>query len=663
MPQHDLERHNQEVTYFGVTNFRNQQKSFGIKTDDRRRHMYIIGKTGMGKSTMLENMIIQDIRRGHGVAVVDPHGDLVEKMLNFIPSHRINEVVYFNPADINYPIAFNILESVDEPHQKNLVASGLVAVFHKLWADTWGPRLEYILRNTILALLDYPGATLLGVPRMLVNKEYRKKVVARIKDPVVRAFWVDEYTKFSNQFQVEAISPIQNKVGQFLSMSMIRNIIGQVKSAIDIREIMDNNKILILNLAKGRMGEDASSLLGATMITKMQLAAMSRIDVFEEERQDFYLYVDEFQNFATESFANILSEARKYKLNLIVAHQYIEQLSEEVRAAVFGNVGTLITFRVGASDAEFLAKEFLPVFNETDLVNLAKYDIYLKLMIDGVTSDPFSATGLPPLAREEGNAEKIIQVSRERYASKREVIEDKIARWSGVMEDVEEKGEEKKARQPFRREQEEEGYESACSNCGKKTITKFKPDGVRPVFCSDCLLLFKQGKLDRSAFVKTAPPQDQKPPLSSGARADHRSVSDASQKPTPSPSTAPASPQPQQKDASGKSQEKKDDKEPEESRLSQAELSLAEALNKTPISFTGKPLTWPQAAPQPAFQEEKPRKKQSQAGALHMEQPHPERPLQPDVPAGEERKARPPRHDPSSSSRSGSIQPGQVVKF
>lgn len=418
-----------DITLFARTNYRGREVPFGIKTDDRRRHMYIIGKTGMGKSNMMENMAIQDIRAGRGLAYVDPHGDGVEKLLRFIPPSRINDVVYFNPADVDFPIAFNVLESLNPAH-RNLVASGLLGVFKKVWIDSWGPRLEYILRNTILALIEYPGSTLLGVTRMLVDKEYQTKVVNTISDPIIKAFWVDEFGAFNNQFKTEAVSPIQNKIGQFLSSSVIRNIVGQPKSTIDIREIMDSGKILLMNLSKGRIGEDNSALLGAMMITKLQLAAMSRVDIPEKERKDFFLYVDEFQNFATESFAGILSEARKYRLDLVVGHQYIEQLDERVRDAVFGNVGTLVTFRVGAGDAEFLAKEFFPVFVETDLLNLTKYDMYLKLMIDGVASEPFSATGLPPATNPDNLEEKVIRVSRERYARPREVVEDKISRWT-----------------------------------------------------------------------------------------------------------------------------------------------------------------------------------------------------------------------------------------
>lgn len=427
-----------EISFFARTDFRNQSRIFGIKTDDRRRHMYVIGKTGMGKTNLLENLAIQDIKHGKGVAFIDPHGDTAEKLIKAIPANRINDVIYFNPADQDFPIAFNVMENVN-PEYKHLIASGLVGVFKKLWADSWGPRLEYILRNAILALLEYPGSTLLGVTRILVDKDYREKVVANVSDPVVRAFWVDEFSKWNDRVLQEVISPIQNKVGQFLSTSLIRNIVGQTKSSFDVREAMDSNKILIMNLSKGRVGEDASALIGAMMITKIQLAAMERVDILEEERKDFYLYVDEFQNFATESFANILSEARKYRLNLVLANQYIAQLDEKVSDAVFGNAGTIISFRVGAADAELLEKEFEPVFMMNDIVNLPKYHVYLKLMIDGIAGDAFSATVLPPISIEDTlvNEEKVIRSSRERYTSSKQEVEDKIRRWSGMLTESE----------------------------------------------------------------------------------------------------------------------------------------------------------------------------------------------------------------------------------
>lgn len=419
------------INTFAVTNYRGRGKAFGILEDDRRRHMYVLGRSGSGKSTLLENLIVNDIRAGNGVAVVDPHGDLVERLLHFIPKGRINDTVYVNPSDLAFPVAFNVLESVDES-QHHLVASGLIAVFKKIWADSWGPRLEYILNNTILALLTHQNATLLGINRMFVDKEYREKVVADVTNPQVLQFWKNEFGSWEQKFRSEATSPIQNKIGAFLAPAIIRNIVGQSRSTINVREIMDSGKILLLNLAKGRVGEDNSALLGAMFITKIQLAAMSRIDMPERERRDFYLYVDEFQNFATSSFATILSEARKYRLCLIVAHQYVAQLDETVRDAVFGNVGTMIAFRVGAEDAEALAKEFDPPFTEGDLTSLANYDFYAKLMIDGRASDPFSATGLPPPVITDSHQEKITRVSRERYARPRSLVEERINAWSNV---------------------------------------------------------------------------------------------------------------------------------------------------------------------------------------------------------------------------------------
>src|SRR3989339_793397 len=488
---------NNPVTVFAETNFRNKRQHFGIKQDDRRRHMYIIGKTGMGKSVLQENMIINDIWAGRGVAVVDPHGDLVEKVIKYIPAERINDVIYFTPADIEYPIAFNVVEQVD-PRYRHLVASGLIGIFQKLWADSWGPRLEYILRNAILAILDYPGSTLMAVTRMLSDKPFRKKVIEKIQDPVVKAFWVNEFAGYADKFASEAVSPIQNKVGQFLSSSLIRNIVGQVKSTIDLREIMDSGKILILNLSKGRIGEDNSALLGAMMITKVQLSVMSRVDILERDRKDFYLYIDEFQNFTTDSFANILSEARKYRLNLIMAHQYIEQLGEIVKPAVFGNVGTLVVFRVGATDAEELVKEFTPAFTEEEKT---------------------------------GNKEKVIKVSRERYAKQRAAIEEKINRWHTNNDDMEEKIERKPPERKMFKEAPAQQFASAkpapkvfsppvsdskaapkpkagaenlrqpdtrnnyiCSRCSRPTQVSFVPDRIRPIFCKDCLSLAKKEK-------------------------------------------------------------------------------------------------------------------------------------------------------------------------
>ncbi|OGY68015.1 MAG: hypothetical protein A3H63_01605 [Candidatus Harrisonbacteria bacterium RIFCSPLOWO2_02_FULL_45_10c] len=421
----------EEKTLFGVINFRNQQKKFGIKVDDRRRHMYVIGKTGSGKTTLLENIAIADILAGRGLAFVDPHGDSAEKLLNFIPAERVKDVVYFNPSDMDFPIAFNPLEQVGTEF-RHLVASGIMGVFKKIWVDMWSARMEYILNNALLALLEYPGSTLLGIMRMLSDKDYRKKVVDNMKDPVVKSFWLNEFARYSQKFETEATAAIQNKVGQLVTNPLIRNILGQPRSAIDMRKIMDDQKILIVNLSKGRIGEDNSALLGAMIITKLQLAAMSRVDIPESQRKDFYLFVDEFQNFATDSFANILSEARKYRLCLILAHQYVGQLihdsNNKMRDAVFGNVGTMAAFRVGADDAEFLEKEFQPDFMQTDLVNLAKYNFYIKLMIDGISSRPFSAQNIEPAAPPaEIYRDVIIENSRKSYGTPREIVDRKIS--------------------------------------------------------------------------------------------------------------------------------------------------------------------------------------------------------------------------------------------
>jgi len=437
----------------------------------------LIGKTGMGKTEAMKNMAIQDIQQGRGVGFVDPHGEAAEELLKFIPSYRVNDVIYFNPADLDHPIAFNIMEKVGIEY-RHLVASGLMGVFKKIWPDVWSARMEYILNNCILSLLEYSGSTLLGVNRMLADPGYRKKVVDKLSDPMVKAFWLQEFARYTQRYEVEATAAIQNKVGQFISAPLVRNIIGQVGSSINMREVMDNKKILILNLSKGRIGEDNSRLLGALLITKLQLAAMSRVDTPEEERNDFYLYVDEFQNFATESFTNILSEARKYRLNLILGHQYIAQMDETVRDAVFGNMGTIISFRVGAEDAEYLEKEFSPDFTAEDLVNLGKYNIYIKLMINGVAGSPFSAMTLPPFPNPtETNVDKIIRVSRERYGTSRLIVEDKITRWAGDLTTA-----------PIIPQQSSPMlYDAVCSRCKKNTKVIFPPEPGKPVYCKSCL--------------------------------------------------------------------------------------------------------------------------------------------------------------------------------
>ena len=422
----------ERITYFGQTDARNKKVTFGIKAKDRTKHVYVIGKTGMGKSTLLENMAVQDIKSGEGMAFIDPHGKTAELLLEYVPEDRMKDVIYFAPFDMDHPISFNVLESVD-PDKRHLVVSGLMSTFKKIWQDAWSARMEYILTNTLLALLEYPDATLLGVNRMLSDKEFRNKVITYITDSSVKTFWTQEFANYTERMAAEAVPAIQNKIGQFTGNALIRNMIGQPKSSFDIRKIMDEGKIMIINLSKGRIGESNANLLGGMLITKIYLGALSRADVPDrilKTLPNFYLYVDEFQSFANESFADILSEARKYKLNLTIAHQYIEQMEEEVRAAVFGNVGTMIVFRVGAYDAEVLEKEFAPQFTAEDIVNLGIYQIYLKLMIDGISSAPFSATTLPPIPKpESSSAENVIELSRQQFSIPRATVEKNISDW------------------------------------------------------------------------------------------------------------------------------------------------------------------------------------------------------------------------------------------
>ena len=419
-----------KVTYFAATNARGVSVPFGIKQEDRSKHMYVIGKTGMGKSTMLENMAIQDIRNGEGLAFIDPHGASAERILDYIPPERVNDVVYFAPFDLEQPIAFNIMEDIGYD-KRHLVVSGLMATFKKVWIDAWSARMEYILSNTLLALLEYPGSTLLDVNRMYTNKEYRKQVVDNLKDPLVKDFWMKEFTNYTDRYTQEATPAIQNKIGQFTNNPLIRNIIGQKTSSFDIRDMMDKQKILIVNLSKGLVGDTNMLLLGSMLTTHIFLAAMSRADSRISVGKDvppFFFYVDEFQNFATESFSEILSEARKYKLDLIIAHQYVEQMQEEVRAAVFGNVGTTIAFRVGPFDAEVLETIFMPEFTKEDLVNLGFAHIYLSLMIDGVGSRPFSAITIPPIEPPPRiYMQEVIQASRTQFGRPRKEVEDAIA--------------------------------------------------------------------------------------------------------------------------------------------------------------------------------------------------------------------------------------------
>jgi len=387
------------ITYFAATHTRGKREMFGIRGADRGKHVYVIGKTGMGKSTMLENMAIQDIQNGEGIAFIDPHGSTAEKLLDFVPHDRIKDVVYFAPFDTDHPIGFNVMEDVGYD-KRHLVVSGLMGALKRIWVDAWSARMEYILQNTLLALLEYPDSTLLDVNRMLTNKAFRAAVVEKISDPIVRSFWVEEFAQFTDTYTREATPAIQNKVGQFTANPLIRNIVGQSKSSFDLRKMMDEKKIFIVNLSKGRMGETNASLLGSMLVVKIYLAAMSRADepaAVMAKLPRSYFYVDEFQSMMNEAFADILSESRKYKLALTLANQYIEQMEEEVRDAVFGNVGTLIVFRVGPFDAEVLETVFDPTFTPEDLVSLGIGQIYLTLMIDGVGSKPFSAETIPPI--------------------------------------------------------------------------------------------------------------------------------------------------------------------------------------------------------------------------------------------------------------------------
>jgi len=380
-----------QITPIGVTNYRNANQKFGIKDKDRLAHIFCIGKTGVGKSTLLTNMALSDIEKGKGLCVIDPHGDVAENLINHIPEHRKNDLIYFNPANLEHTLAFNPLHGV-HPNYHHLVASGLVSVFKKLFAESWGPRMEYILRFAILTLLAYPDATLLDIQPLLTDTLHRDKILAYVTNEHTIAFWQNEFLKFSPTLRAEAISPILNKTGLFLTSVPLRNVVGQKTTSFRLQQVLDGSKILICNLSKGLIGEDACTLLGSMLVTSIQLAALYRAKQLEHTRKPFFLYIDECHTFVTLSFVDMLAEARKYGLGVFMANQFLDQLHEKVRAAIFGNCGTLISFRVGASDAELLEKEFFPTFSALDLVHLPRYSMYLKLMIDGASSKPFSAT-------------------------------------------------------------------------------------------------------------------------------------------------------------------------------------------------------------------------------------------------------------------------------
>jgi hypothetical protein len=428
-PHHHREDHDDEpIAYIGHRRLWGGDEPFGIHRSDRRQHLYCVGKTGTGKSTLLRNLILQDIYQGEGVGLIDPHGDLAQDIIDHIPSSRMEDVIYFNPADFKYPIGFNLLQNVP-PEQRHRIASGIVSVFKAIWHESWGPRMEYILYASIAALLDCENVTILGIQRMLVDPFYRRWVVRQVKDPLVRSFWRDEFEEYDKRFMREAIAPIQNKVGQFLMSPPIRNVLGQVKRKVDPRDIMDNRKIFIANLSKGLLGEDKSNLLGSILTTSFELAAMERAKVPEQKRQDFFLFIDEFQNFSTDSFASILSEARKYRLCLTLSHQYLDQVRENVRTAVFGNVGAMISFRVGESDAEILSREFGHAFPPGQFSSLGNFEILSKVLSHGRHSEPLSGRTLRSIGVPGGQRDEVIRRSRKKYATPRAVIEKKISRW------------------------------------------------------------------------------------------------------------------------------------------------------------------------------------------------------------------------------------------
>jgi hypothetical protein len=392
-----------------------EPQRFGISQVDQRQHIYVIGKTGSGKTTLLRNMIVQHLDLGHGVGVIDPHGDLAEELLQHIPPSRADHLCYFNPGDLEFPVGLNLLANV-APDDRHLVASGIVGAFKSIWRDSWGPRLEYILYNSIAALLDCENTTLLGVNRLLTDDTYRAWVVRQIKDPFIREFWADEFEGYDERFRREAIAPIQNKLGQFLLNPVVRNI-------------MDNQRIFIANLSKGKLGHDKANLLGSLLTTQFQLAAMARSSQPEQERRDFFLFIDEFQNFSTDAFASILAEARKYRLCLVLSHQYIDQVPLPIRQAVFGNVGTLISFRIGYTDAEVMAAEFGKTFPPSVLADLDRYEAVVKLLEDGTNREPFRAKMLPLIGHRVSRRKNLVTRSRERFSVLRSVIEDRLGQW------------------------------------------------------------------------------------------------------------------------------------------------------------------------------------------------------------------------------------------
>ncbi len=429
----------QEVSFIGKTNYRSEHKVFGLKRFDRRRHLYVVGKTGSGKSKLLELLLKADLESGNGCCLIDPHGDLATEILKYVPKNRIQDVVYVNPTDRNFPIGFNPLEPVEDYEMRQHLSTFFIAIFKKLFAGNWNPRMENLIRYITLALLETPDSNVLGISRIISDTRYRQRVIKQIQDPVVKGFWTNDFKPSDAQYANEAIVPLMNKVGQFISNPLIRNLIGQKKNVLHFDDFMNEGKIVIINLSKGKLGEENTALLGSMFITKIQQAALARANIPEAERRDFYFYVDEFQNFATEAFSSILSEARKYRLSLTIAHQYIAQLPQDVRATTFGNVGTMIVFSIGGDDAAYLGKEFSPTFTPDDMTTLNTREMYIKMSIDGKATPPFSATTLTVVQPQHDYSEEIINSSRMKYAQSRASVENEIARWSDSTNAIESK--------------------------------------------------------------------------------------------------------------------------------------------------------------------------------------------------------------------------------
>ncbi|MDO4271723.1 MAG: type IV secretion system DNA-binding domain-containing protein [Candidatus Saccharibacteria bacterium] len=534
--------HDRQISAFGLTNYRGLQKQFGIYRRDRSRHVYIIGQTGTGKSGLLELLALSDIYHNQGYAIIDPHGDFAIDNLRFIPESRIQDVVYFNPADSEYPLAFNPME-VTDPSQRNNISSEIIGVLKRMFGDSWGPRLEYILRYTILALLEYPDTTMLDITRMLTNKDFRNQVLAKVTDTVVLQFWRVEFASWNDKFIAEAVAPVLNKVGAFTANPIIRNIIGQPRSSFNIRQIMDEGKILIVNLSKGLIGEDNAAILGSFLVTKIQLAAMSRSDIPNvEDRRPFYLYVDEFQNFATDSFAVILSEARKYALNLTVANQYISQMSDNVRDAVFGNVGTMMSMRVSPEDAPILAQQFSPNFEAQDILQMSNRHFVCTMMIQGEKMPAFSGTTLRLPVATTDYLDQIIATSRAKYARPRAVVDQEIASAIAVPTQLMSKT----ARDKIKREEKAANASNSASNSNAQRNNAAKSKQISP---SGLATPVKLGDLMRQ--IKAAAEGDDP---NSMRIADHRSRSDTqSKQPEPKPVLKP---EPSTKPASGQADTK-----------------------------------------------------------------------------------------------------------